>query len=183
MSTKLPQSEQEKFLQTETQKLILNFEQSKQLDSPPKAHNDVAKTESLHLSSHVNQDTYLTLINEIFELFEASMRVTPTSPEFVCCLIDLHQNNINGVTDLVDRCNVLDAQYGPTLEQLLQHIKTLQTSFVKFALSYKPFQYLLESDQNELLKRNGLMFVMVCFKTISISQLFCVKLHHDFFSK
>ena len=119
----------------------------------------VDETLNTQQSSRTNQNSYLEQINEIFETFEASMRTCATSPDFVCCLVNLHQNSAKCIcSESGKKCAI---QCGHTLERLLQLINALQTSFTKFAASSKPFQSLLQSDQNELLKKNGLMFVMV----------------------
>ena len=109
---------------------------------------------NMQQSTSENKTSYLTLINEIFERFEAAMRGAQISTDLVCCLINLHQNT----TDVCFTCG----QVGPTLEVLYDHINALQASFTKFAYSCKTFQDMLEIDKTELLKRNALMFVMVC---------------------
>ena len=91
------------------------------------------------------------------------MRGTTTSSEFVHCLVNLHQSNKSGIIHESDRRSNASFQSGPTIEQLLQHIQTLQNSFIKFAYSSKAFKHLLHTDQNELLRRNGLMFVFDLF--------------------
>ena len=138
-------------------------EQSRYDEIPRTTHYDeeynVDETLDTQQSSRPDQNSYLEQINEIFETFEASMRTCPTSPDFVCCLVNLHQNSTKCIcSESGKKCSI---QCGQTLEQLLKHINALQTSFTKFAASSKPFQSLLQSDQNELLKKNGLMFVMV----------------------
>ena len=138
-------------------------EQSRYDEIQRTIHHDeeynVDETLDTQESSMSNQNSYLEQINEIFETFEASMRTCPTSPDFVCCLVNLHQNSTKCIcSESGKNC---DIQCGQTLEQLLKHINALQTSFTKFAASSKPFQSLLQSDQDELLKKNGLMFVMV----------------------
>ena len=105
-------------------------------------------------STSENKSSYLTLINDIYETFEAAMRGAQISTDFICCLINLHQNT-------TDEC-FLCGQVSPTLDMLLNHVNALQTSFTKFAYSCKTFQDMLEIDKTELLKRNALMFVMVC---------------------
>ena len=124
--------------------------------------NNISNLQNLQHPVNENQSSYLSFINEIFDTFESSMRATPTSAEFVYCLINLHQNNKSGHTNKLDQRSHANCQSGPTIEQLFQHIQTLQNSFMKFAYSCKAFQYLLHTDQKELLRRNGLMFVMVC---------------------
>lgn len=124
-------------------------------------HNS-ANQQNPNISVNENKKFHLSFISEIFDTFEASMRATPTSSEFVYCLINLHQSNNSGNTNKLDQRSHESCQSGPTIEQLLQHIQTLQNSFVKFAYSCKVFKHLLPADQKELLRRNGLMFVMVC---------------------
>ena len=110
---------------------------------------------NMQQSTSENQTSYLSLINEIFETYEAAMRAAQNSPDFVCCLINLHQN------EAIDSCFTC-GQVGPSLEKFFHHINALQTSFTKFAYSCKTFQDMLETDQIELLEKNALMFVMVC---------------------
>ena len=153
------------------QKSQKNIIQEYQFSSEQSRYDEIQRTthydEEYHVdetlntqqSSRPNQNSYLEQINEIFEIFEASMRTCPTSPDFVCCLVNLHQYSTKCIcTESGKECGI---QFGQTLEQLLKHINALQTSFTKFAASSKSFQSLLQSDQNELLKKNGLMFVMV----------------------
>ena len=110
---------------------------------------------NIQQSTSENHTSYLSLINDIFESFEAAMRASQNSTDFVCCLINLHQN------EAIDSCFTC-GHVGPSLEKFFHHINALQTSFANFAYSCKTFQDMLETDQIELLQKNALMFVMVC---------------------
>ena len=158
--------------------------QPKHVEDQPIAHNeeehDLANPQNLHNCVNKNKNLHLSFISEIFDTFEASMRATPTSSEFVYCLINLHQSNKSGHTNKLDQRSHASCQSGPTIEQLLQHIQTLQNSFMKFAYSCKAFKRLLHTDRKELLRRNGLMFVMVCIESqpcVYWKSLFLLLLH------
>ena len=148
------------------QKEVPSLKQSTQVEGQQIAYNEKeynrVNLQNLQHSKNENQSTYLSFINEIFDAFEASMRATPTSPEFVYSLINLHQNDMSGHTNRLDLRRDANFQSGPTIEQLLRHIQNVQNSFMKFAYSCKAFRNLLHTDQKELLRKNGLMFVMVC---------------------
>ena len=147
------------------QKEVLSSKQSTHVEDQHIEHNeeehDFKNLQNLHNLVNEKKNFHLSFISEIFDTFEASMRATPTSSEFVYCLINLHQSNKSRHTTELNQRDHPSCQSGPTIKQLLQHIQTLQKSFMKFAYSCKAFSHLLHTDQKELLKRNGLMFVMV----------------------
>ena len=119
----------------------------------------------------------LSKIEKIFENFIPSMRDTIVSPELVISLINLHKNNeiVEAIDDTILKPGtslvgplLLDEEntkFGITYklepDELLAHFNRLDESFVQFALSNPNFRILCQSDRNELLHKNSLLFTMV----------------------